>query len=757
MQVTTRSAGWRLVQAVAVLGVAIATGCGEPPPPPPPPQAAAPPPPKPISLDPIPEVVVKAGTSGTARIEVNRAGHAGEATVTLAAPSDPGLTVTAEPIAADSRAGAIVVKAAETLGTSEAVNAVQVTVTLDGMTAQENLSIRVPQFEPPTFTPQQSAIVQPGRSVKTTVRIDRHGYEGSPIELSDAAPAVDGQPVVADAPREITCAPLTIPADADVATVEFAVAAEAADGPRTIVLSGSTMSRSFPAEFKLEVQARPYALAAPRVVTLAPGETQEVSLAATRPAYAGPIRVRLDDLPAGVTAEPVVIDAGAAAATLTLAAGGEAEPRVRSATLRSSGGPFAIDEPLVVRVRRPGEEQVVPAAVTAGGAEGRPRRPTPMSGRLSAAAKQALADLHGGTAESAAAVARGLGWLARGQQQDGSWTLKGMNGTAAPDAPSDPETPTNPTLATALAVLPFLGEGISHLRAPAEPAAFQAYPTAVQKGIVFLCVNQTRERGRDDGFLKGTTAAHSLAVIALAEDYELSREDRLKLHIRQAVKYLTGIQKEDGSWGADPDRPGDLVTTVWAVQALRAVQAAGLGTAPRQLKKAQQFIDGCGAGPTEAVRSRYRLTATEPVTPLATAAGLLGQIELGRKAADDPDLRAGGAFLLTTAPAARGVSPMPYLFLATEALRDIGGEDFDAWNHHAREHLVRRQRQTGDLDGSWDPDGADGGRMEATALALLTLQIPYRHLPLVRDAAKKPSAAEAAADAGEARAADEPR
>jgi len=748
MQVTTGRAGWRLLEAAVVLSMAFAAGCGEPPPPPPPPQAAAPPPPRPISLDPIPELVVRAGTSGTARIEVNRAGHAGEATVTLTPLSDPALTSTAEPIAADSRTGAVVVTAAETLGTAESVSVGQVMVTLDGMTAQENLTIRVPQFDPPTFVPEQPAIAQPGRAVQATVRIDRHGYEGRPIELRDATGSADGQPVVAEAPREITCTPLTIPADAEVATVEFAVDPEVADGPRTVVLSGSTMSRSFPAEFRLEVRARPYALAAPRVVTLAPGETKELTLAATRPAYAGPIQVRVEQLPAGVTAEPVVIDAGAAAATLTVAASGDAEPRVRSATLRSSGGPFVIDEPIVVRVRRPGEEQVVPAAVTAGGAEGRPRRPTPMSGRLSAAAKQALADLHGGTAESAAAVARGLGWLARGQQSDGSWTLKGTTGQPASDAPSDPEPPANPTLATALAVLPFLGEGISHLRAPAEPEAFQSYPAAVQKGIVFLCVNQTRERGRDDGFFKGSTAAHCLAMIAVAEDYELSREDRLKLHIRQAMKYLGGIQKDDGSWGPEPDRPGDLVTTVWAIQTLRAVQAAGLGTAPRQLKKAQQFVDGCGAGPTAAVRSRYRLTATEQVTPLATAAGLVAQIDLGAKPADDADLRAAGGFLLATAPAARGVAPMPYLFLATEALRDIGGEDFDAWNHQAREHLVRRQRQAGDLDGSWDPDGADGGRMEATALALLTLQIPYRHLPLVRDAAKKPPEADGAADRG---------
>jgi hypothetical protein len=94
---------------------------------------------------------------------------------------------------------------------------------------------------------------------------------------------------------------------------------------------------------------------------------------------------------------------------------------------------------------------------------------------------------------------------------------------------------------------------------------------------------------------------------------------------------------------------------------------------------------------------------------------------------------------------------MPYPFLATEALRDVGGEDFDVWNHAVREDLVRGQRQSGDLDGSWDPDGEDGGRMEATALSLLTLQVYYRHLPRERDPAKK-----SAVDDADAEAADEP-
>ena len=505
--------------AVVALIVSIASGCGEPPPPPPPPQAAAPPPPKPISLDPIPELVVRAGTSGTARIEVNRAGHAGEATVTVAPPSDPGLTVTAEPIGGDTRTGTIVVSAAESVGMTESIVPVQVTVTLDGMTAQENLSVKVPQFEAPTFEPDGTAIVQPGRKGKATFRVDRKGYLGQPIELSDATGVgADGQPPVVtptDAPREITCTPVTIAADVDGATIEFSVVPEAPDGPRTIVLSGSTMGRAFPAEFKVDVIAHPYGVAPPKAVSLAPGETKQIPLTVNRPAYAGPIDVTVANLPPGVTTEPLVIAAGSESGLLVLTASSEAEPRVRSAAIRTTGGPFGLDEVVVVRVARPGEEEVLPAAVTAGEL-GRPRKPGVMSGRLTSAARRALADLYGGTPESEAAVTRGLAWLARVQQPEGSWTLKGGSGTPSPDAPSDPEPPADPTLATALAVLPFLGEGISHQRAPTEPVEYQAYKTVVEKGLVFLCANQMRDRSKADGFLKGGMEGHSRGLRPLA-------------------------------------------------------------------------------------------------------------------------------------------------------------------------------------------------------------------------------------------------
>jgi hypothetical protein len=77
-----------------------------------------------------------------------------------------------------------------------------------------------------------------------------------------------------------------------------------------------------------------------------------------------------------------------------------------------------------------------------------------------------------------------------------------------------------------------------------------------------------------------------------------------------------------------------------------------------------------------------------------------------------------------------------FYYYATQVLHHMEGTDFDLWNHLVREHVVRTQEKEGSHEGSWNPKGVDwgekGGRMYATALALLTLQAPYRHLPMFR-------------------------
>ena len=112
-----------------------------------------------------------------------------------------------------------------------------------------------------------------------------------------------------------------------------------------------------------------------------------------------------------------------------------------------------------------------------------------------------------------------------------------------------------------------------------------------------------------------------------------------------------------------------------------------------------------------------------------TAAGLLCRMYLDF---DDNKgkLSAGIRFLDEHGPEPEG---MYYNYYATQVMHHWGGPEWDRWNNVMREFLIRTQVLEGHATGSWDVadrHGYAGGRLYMTSLALLTLEVYYRHLPL---------------------------
>ena len=67
------------------------------------------------------------------------------------------------------------------------------------------------------------------------------------------------------------------------------------------------------------------------------------------------------------------------------------------------------------------------------------------------------------------------------------------------------------------------------------------------------------------------------------------------------------------------------------------------------------------------------------------------------------------------------------------------GEYWQKWNAAARDLLVETQHTDGPLEGTWDPRDSyeqQGGRLYATSLRLLMLEVYYRHLPLFQQLAE---------------------
>ena len=75
-------------------------------------------------------------------------------------------------------------------------------------------------------------------------------------------------------------------------------------------------------------------------------------------------------------------------------------------------------------------------------------------------------------------------------------------------------------------------------------------------------------------------------------------------------------------------------------------------------------------------------------------------------------------------------------YYVSQVLVHTGGEGWEEWYRTLSGLLASSQVQTGAQAGSWDPLGATpdrwgayGGRLYVTTLHLLTLEVPYRHLP----------------------------
>ena len=96
-------------------------------------------------------------------------------------------------------------------------------------------------------------------------------------------------------------------------------------------------------------------------------------------------------------------------------------------------------------------------------------------------------------------------------------------------------------------------------------------------------------------------------------------------------------------------------------------------------------------------------------------------------------MRSGADYLMLNLPDTDQRRTSYYWYYGTLAMYQYGGEPWQKWNGSLRNLLVATQRQDGHAKGSWDPRGpwgTYGGRIYATALSTLCLEVYYRFLPL---------------------------
>jgi hypothetical protein len=303
-----------------------------------------------------------------------------------------------------------------------------------------------------------------------------------------------------------------------------------------------------------------------------------------------------------------------------------------------------------------------------------------------------------------AAAERGLDYLAKVQNSDGSY---GRSGGYVSHAGI-----------TALAGIAFLSQGSQPERGK--------YGKNVALALDFI----VKHTGRS-GLIIGESVDHGpmygqgFATLFLAEAYGTSPRPEVRDKLSRAVDLIVRTQNDQGGWRYQPVKlDADLSVTICEIMALRAARNAGIkvpkATIDRALKyvKDSQNPDGGFSYTLESHLSGFP----------RSAAGVCSLYNCGIYSG--PELDRGLRYVFKTLPGGRGdMASQGYYFYgnyyATQAMFIAGGDYWKKWWPAISSDLVKKQGK----DGSWS---GEAGQEFATAMGCIILQIPNRYLPILQ-------------------------
>lgn len=333
----------------------------------------------------------------------------------------------------------------------------------------------------------------------------------------------------------------------------------------------------------------------------------------------------------------------------------------------------------------------------------------------------------GGTGASEEAVVHGIQWIADHQLRDGTWSFDHRRAAKKPGSKNWGEAGDSPRAATAIALLPYLGSGITHKEGK--------YKEQVKAGLGAL-IKLMEVRGQTGSFheKEGNMYSHGLASIALCEAYAMTQDNALRQPAQYALNFIQAAQDPvGGGWRYQPRQPGDTSVVGWQVMALKSGHMGYLDVHPQTIQGAIKFLDSVQTG--DGAFYGYESRGNKPSL---NAVGLLSRMYLGWKR-EHPGLERGVADLAKRGPSTGSRADMYYNYYATQVMRQYGGEQWETWNKKMRDYLIETQVKQGQVEaGSWHFDGPHtekGGRLYNTALCVLTLEVYYRHLPIYKQAA----------------------
>jgi hypothetical protein len=346
----------------------------------------------------------------------------------------------------------------------------------------------------------------------------------------------------------------------------------------------------------------------------------------------------------------------------------------------------------------------------------------------------------GGTED---AVLDALRWLARHQSPDGSWGVTGYTAKCSQICAPNPGHEDFDAGVTGLSILAFLGAGYSHLSKDTLDGI--CFGDVVRKGMQWMMSHQDPEGCIGPRSAMKYMYNHMICALAVSEAYGLTGSNLFKDQAQKAVDFTVAAQNPNKGWRYSYKcGDNDSSVTGWAAMVLKSAELSNL-VFPRSA------YDGTRAWYDEATeeaygRVGYTRAATGKVTIVGqnehfdhnealTSIGVMARIFMDKNRGDSR-LASGCDLLLRQKPEWNGAATdFYYWYYASLALFQYdgpAGPKWKAWNEPMKSALVKNQNlaSSGCRRGSWEPVdrwSCEGGRVYATAINALTLEVYYRY------------------------------
>ena len=709
-----------------------------------------------LEVEAIPPVTLRPTETVKVPLRINRNNNEGPIDVSLSKLPSGVEAIFEKQIPQDKSELEIELSGNQSLGDQQRNVTVTIALSMAQNSVEQTFDIDLPVVSRPSFGAMPPVFLQPGDTVNLRVPVERNGFAESftlePVEYTQGA----------------LCRLPSEPIEDNNIRVLVAASEDASEGKQTQEIKTIIFGREVSVPLTLIVTKHPFEMEELVYAAVLPSQQKKIDITFQRdsleslsrtltgglqaltgvdlaPAkFNGPVVVTAESPPSGVTVEPAYLEEGALRCALVVDTTEETPPGVYSIPLLATADHLNTSGLLVIRIQNPGNKPgVLPEAVVSSMDKTVRYRRGGLKGRSTEKSKELLAALYGGSQQTKTSVTSALTWLATKQGEDGSWKPLAAGENLALGMPEGPEdflampTGGNSQSTTALALLPFLAEGVTHEPDSATAVWLQDYPEVVRKGLTWLGSSQPQVDPQGVGPVEVDLRGLISGVVAGCETSFLSNDRVLKKNAVYALKSLVDRQTKEGSWQRNSsDTVETVLPTLRALLAMQVAQSCGVKPSVATLKRGDVFLESAACGAPEILQSRFGRTAAGPPDPTATAAGLL-LLQYKEEPQNSPAMVDGSRFLSGFAPPLEGNSfahSANFLLLSSEVLRNIEGEQFDTWYAKVTGFLLRTQEQEDEELGSWDPAlfAGESDRLHVTAHAILCLQLPYRYLPLYR-------------------------